>query len=137
MMVVIERCEKRPGIFTGARAYRLVLNEQGLYVIELGKAMGYRNKSNVIADKLLDSMEKKRLEEQAQRTAELENIDLAQVVKNKKNFFLEKGSGTQVQFQQGAISRIFIKSPRIKMTLFLSPFDTDKAAMIQAFFSRV
>lgn len=133
-MVVIERCEKRPGIFTGARTYRLVLNEQGLYILELGKAMGYRNKGNAIADKILDSIEKQRLQQDELRTLELEHADLAKLVENKKNFFVKKGADTHVEFKQQTFFNLIIKSPKVKMKLYLSPNDVHKATAIVAFF---
>lgn len=133
-MVIIERCEKRPGIFTGARAYRLVLQDEGLYILELGKAMGYRNSSNVIADKILDKIQESRDKEQAERARELSTLDLSQQVDNKKNFLIKKSDVKEAKVANlSASPKLELKSNVLNIALHFVAADKEKVEKINAY----
>jgi hypothetical protein len=133
-MVIIERCEKRPGIFTGARAYRLVLADEGLYILELGKAMGYQNSSNVIANKILDKIQESREKQQTERANELSTADLGQMVDNKKNFLVKKTDVKEAK--AGNLStnpKLELKSNVLNITLHFKPEDKGKVERINEY----
>jgi phospholipid N-methyltransferase len=117
-MIIIEKCEKKAGVFTGARTYRLVLNEQGLYILELGKAMGYRNESNFIADKILDKIQENREKQQAEKEKEFNSVDLDRLVDGKKNFLIKKTDVKEVKISNlNMIPKLDIKSSTLNITL--------------------
>lgn len=95
-MLIIERCVKKPGVLVGARTYQLILADEGLYVFELGKAMGHRSKGNPIADRILDRMEKKRQAQHEERAAAISGQDLAAMVDDKKSFLIRPSADVQV-----------------------------------------
>ena len=56
-MFVIQRCVKPPGFIFAARTYRLVLNDKGLYLIHIGRAMGPKVRAdNAVSDALAQKM---------------------------------------------------------------------------------
>lgn len=133
-MIVIERAEKKPGVFVGARMYRLVLNEQGLYILELGKAMGVRNKQNVLADMILDKIEEKRGQQHAEKTNELNSADLDLVVDNKKSFLVKKADVKEVKASQmDYYPKLKIKSGIVNITLYFSMEEVEKVKKIAAY----
>lgn len=80
-MWVVERCVKPPGLIFAARTYRLVLNNKGLYLIHIGRAMGPKVGSNSamadrIAEGVISRMEQNLMQKLANREAELDDNDL-------------------------------------------------------------
>jgi hypothetical protein len=130
-MIIIEKCEKKPGVFVGARTYRLVLNEQGLYILELGKAMGYRNESNIIADKILDKIHENREKQQAEKEKELNAADLDRLVDKKKNFLIKKTDVKEVKISNiDTVPKLDIKSGVLNITLHFWQEDRAKVEKV-------
>jgi hypothetical protein len=130
-MIIIEKCEKKPGIFIGARTYRLVLNDQGLYILELGKAMGYRNESNIIADKILDKIQENREKQHTEKEKELNTGDLNLVVDNKKNFLVKKTDIKEVKIANiNNFPKLDIKSGVLNITLHFWAEDYEKVKQV-------
>jgi hypothetical protein len=130
-MIIIEKCEKKPGVFIGARTYRLVLNEQGLYILELGKAMGYRNESNFIADKILDKIQENREKQQAEKGKELDAADLDRLVDKKKNFLIKKADVKEVKISNlDTVPKLDIKSGVLNITLHFRIEDREKVEKV-------
>lgn len=130
-MIVIERCEKKPGIFIGARMYRLVLNDQGLYILELGKAMGARNKKNALADIVLDKIQENREKQHAEKETELGSADLNLVVDNKKNFLVKNTDVKEVKTSHmDYYPKLDIKSGVVKISLHFSIEDVERVKKI-------
>jgi len=127
--IIIDRCIKKPGFIEGAKTYKLVLNENGLYIIEMGKAMGERvhhsGISGAIADKLIDKMEARREREIAGKQAELAQTDLDDLIKDKKNFLLNKESIDSIEFKEGIEPILKIKSKIKNITLHFHVDYTD------------
>lgn len=133
-MIVIERAEKKPGVLVGARMYRLVLNEHGLYILELGKAMGVRNKQNVLADMILDKIEEKREQQHAEKEHELRTGNLDRVVDNKKSFLVKKTDVKEVKTSQmDYYPKLKIKSGVVNITLHFSIEDVEQVKKIAGY----
>lgn len=96
MIARIDHCEKRAGVFTGARTYQLILTEEGLYILELGKAMGAGNKSNPLADKILDKLEAKRAAQHAEKSHQISTAGPNEQIDGKKNFLVTRANMQQV-----------------------------------------
>jgi len=130
-MIIIEKCEKKPGIFVGAKTYRIVLNDEGLYIMELGKAMGYRNEGNIIADKILDKIQENREKQYAEKEKELSSGDLNSLVDNKKNFLLKKADIKEVKIANlTGFPKLDIKSGVINITLHFWQEDKEKVEKV-------
>ena len=130
-MIIIERCEKKAGVFVGAKTYRLVLNEDGLYILDLGKAMGVRNERNLIADKILDKIQENRENERQEKEKELNSADLKSLLANKKNVLLKRADVKAAKFSNPhQYPKLSIKSGVINITLHFWPTDAGKASKI-------
>lgn len=133
-MIIIEKCEKKPGVFVGARTYRLVLSEKGLYVLELGKGMGYRNESNIIADKILDKIQEKREMQQAEKEKEFAEGDLDRMVDGKKNYLIRKPDVKEVKISNSDVAaKLDIKSSVLNITLHFGSGDRAKLEQVYEF----
>lgn len=133
-MIIIEKCEKKPGVFVGARTYRLVLNEQGLYILELGKAMGYKNESNIIADKILDKIQESREKQQAEKEKEFNTGDLDALIDKKKNFLIKKSDVKEVKLSNpDTAPKLTIKSAPLNITLHFWLEDRAKVEQVYAY----
>ena len=99
--IIIPRCIKKPGLIVGARTYRLIFNETGLYIIQIGKAMMDAPPSDpisgAIANSIIDKIAAKREKEMAQVEAELAGKckDLNSLVDNKKSYLIRKKISTK------------------------------------------
>ena len=131
--IIIEKCEKRPGIIVGARAYKLILNDDGLYILELGKAMGHSNKSTAISDAILDKIQKKREGAHADKKEEIAKTDLNDLIDNKKNFLLTKQDIKTIKADNlEYIPKLSIKSSVMNITLH---FDQADRANVEKIFT--
>lgn len=134
-MIEIERCEKRPGVFVGARVYKLLLTNDGLYAFELGKGMGARNKSTELSDYILDRMAEKRGAGHAEKSAEINAANLTEIVDNKKNFLVTKENVKEVKASRlDRAPQISIKSSVLNITLHCGQNESDKLRQIESFF---
>jgi len=121
--LIISRCIKKPGLITGARTYRLVLNENGLYIIELGNAMMETPKTNVVSDAIAGVIVDKIAENLERKIVEKENSlvgkDLNQLVDNKKNFLIHKEGITEILLIDSNFElKLSIKSSVLKISLY-------------------
>lgn len=136
-MIIIDRCEKKPGVIVGARMYKLILNEDGLYVLQLGKAMGPRNQSNPIADRILDNLQAKREKAHAEKEREMMSGNLKDLIDNKKNFLITKADMQELKPGNMQYSpKLKIKSGGLKITLHFHPQDREKVEGILAYFKK-
>jgi hypothetical protein len=125
---------KKPGIFVGARAYRLVLNDDGLYILELGKAMGYQNTGNVIASKILDKIEESRDKQQAEKSKELSTADLSRLVDNRKNYLVKNSDVKEAKTANLSTNpKLEIKSGVLNITLHFNQQDKEKVEKINEY----
>lgn len=130
-MIVIERCEKKAGIFVGAKTYRLVLNDEGLYILDLGKAMGARNERNLIADKILDKIQDSRDKQREAKENELVAADLKSLLGDKRNRLLKDIDTTEAKYTNlHQHPKLVIKSNVVNITLHFWPADADKVEKI-------
>lgn len=130
-MIVVERCEKKAGVFVGAKTYRLVLNNDGLYILDLGKAMGARNERNLIADKILDKIQENREKQREEKEKELDSVDLKSLLSDKKNRLLKDIDTREAKYTNlHQHPKLTIKSSVINITLHFWPADADKAEKI-------
>ena len=133
-MIVIERCEKKAGVFVGAKTYRLVLSEDGLYILDLGKAMGIRNERNLIADKILDKIQENREKQREEKEKELISADLKSLLNDKKNLLLKNTDVREAQYTSvNHYPKLTIKSGIINVTLYFWPTDTENVEKIAAY----
>ena len=134
-MIIIERCEKKPGIFVGARTYRLILNSEGLYILEMGKAMGYREERNTIANsisaKILDKIQQNRETQFAAKEKELSSMALNPLIDNKKYFLIKKNNVSAVTLTNlNGVLKLSIKSAILKITLHFGPEYKEKVEKV-------
>lgn len=122
--ITIPRVVSPQGLIASARTYRLVLNEAGLHVIHLGRAMGMKVKSgDAIADALAGKMVNKMEQNLEIRLAEaekaLEGVPLSELVRRKKSFLVTPGAGTTVTalVKPNLPPRLIVKSPTGKLKL--------------------
>src|SRR3989338_9770020 len=89
-MFVIQRCVKPPGFIFAARTYRLVLNDKGLYLIHIGRAMGPKVRadnavSDALAQKMIGKMERSMMENLAKREEGIDDANLdKELLRSKK-----------------------------------------------------
>lgn len=136
-MYVIQRCVKPPGFIFAARTYRLVLNNKGLYLIHIGRAMGpkvHSNNavSNAIAHNMIGKMERSLLEKLAKREEGIDDKHLdKELPLSKKSRFFAQPSEVRLSYeahpQTGA--RLKLKGKGVRLILNLDPSD---AAIAQA-----
>jgi phospholipid N-methyltransferase len=130
-MIIIEKCEKRPGLIVGARVYRLVQNDEGVYLLELGKGMGPRVDNGMITNKIIDKIQENREKQYAEKEKELDSADLNSMVDNKKNILIKKTDIKSVKYSNtGGPACLQIKSAVKDITLYFQPIDAKKAASV-------
>lgn len=121
--IIIPRCIKKPGLIVGARTYRLVFNESGLYLIQIGKAMMDTPPtdpiSGAIANSIIDKIAAKREKEMAEVEAELAGKDLNSLVDNKKSYFISKQDFSELKITENMSEiKLKIKSSKINIDLY-------------------
>lgn len=143
-MHVIQRCVKPPGFIFAARTYRLVLNDKGLYLIHIGRAMGpkvYSNSatSNAIAHSMIGKMERKLMVKLAEREEGIDDSNLdKELPLSKKSRFFAKPAEVQLSFdpyhQSGA--RLKLKGKGVRLNLQILPGDIQTVQLILQAFSK-
>ena len=105
MLLVIQRCVKPPGFIFSARTYRIVLNNQGLYLIHLGKAMGVSVQSGgYVADKqagyMVNKMEAALMKQLEAREENIDNSNLDNELESKESRYFKSPSEVQLNFKR-------------------------------------
>ena len=126
--ITIPRCQTTPGLIAGAKTYKLVFNEDGLFVIHLGGAMNlnYQNikpreglavrvLSGALINAMAGGLEKKLAEEELR----LASIDLKTVVDDKKVFLITPQNLEKFEISKNGFNMptLDIKSGRLKLKL--------------------
>lgn len=124
--IIIPRCIKKPGLIVGARTYRLIFNETGLYIIQIGKAMMDAPPSDpisgAIANSIIDKIAAKREKEMAEVEAELAGKDLNSLIDNKKSYFIRKENFNELKITENVSEiKLKIKSSVINIDLYFHP----------------
>lgn len=124
MYYTVNRCIKRAGLIDRARTYCLLLNDDGLYILYLGKATGQMPESGdiitqVISDKAVNFFEQRYEKEISASEEKIKNGNLAEIAKEKHSFFLKKGQVQSFSFNSfhDGTSQIKIKGEGVKITL--------------------
>ena len=133
--LIIKRCVKKPGLIVGARTYRLVLGDEGLYILEIGKAMMETPRTDVvsgaIADVFIDKLAEKREKDIIQVEQSLEGQDLTKLVDNKKNYLVRKEDIKEIELSdKNNELKLSIKATKIKITLYFWLHDKSNLGII-------
>ncbi len=137
--LIISRCIKKPGFIVGARTYRLVKNINGLYIIEIGKAMMETPKTNIVSDAianaLIDKLAEKREKDMSAVEKGIAGKDLNQLVDNKKCFLIRKEDIKEIKLSTDNYElKLSIKSAKLKIELYFWPEDK---AILETIYSQL
>src|SRR3989338_10235291 len=141
-MFVIQRCVKPPGFIFAARTYRLVLNDKGLYLIHIGRAMGPKVRadnavSDALAQKMIGKMERSMMENLAKREEGIDDANLdKELLRSKKSHFFADPSEVQLSLNANHHNggRLKLKGKGTRLNLQIFPADMHTAELIvQAF----
>jgi len=143
-MYVIRLCVKPPGIIFAARTYRLVLNDKGLYLIHIGRAMGPKVQSNNamanrLADGMISNMERNMMAKLAAREEGIDDANLdKELPLSKKSRFFGNPSEVQMSFNAHNHSggRLKLKGKGVHLNLNIDPSDAGLAQAIVDNFKR-
>lgn len=126
--IVIPRVISPQGWIASAKTYRLTFNEDGLYLIHLGRAMGNRVKSgdriaDALANKIVNHMEAKMEAALATAEKEIEGVPLSDLLKRKKSYFIptyENGAVT-CKIRANLPAKLIIRATGLKLTIIGPP----------------
>lgn len=141
-MLIVERCVKPPGLIFAARTYRLVLNDKGLYLIHIGRAMGPKVRadnaiSDAIAQKMISKMERNLMEKLAKREAVIDDNDLDKEVplsSKSRHFANPKEVELKFKMHPNGSGKLRLKGKGVKLGLNILPRDCAVAERICADF---
>ena len=122
--ILIPRCKSPQGLIASARTYRLILDDEALWAVCIGRAMGMKVKSrdpiaDFLAGKMINKMEKRLEIKLAATEEEIADIPLNKLVQRKHSLRVpldEKGAITFVQ-RNHQDPRLIIKSGGKKLKL--------------------
>lgn len=125
MKLTVNRCLRRPGLLDGARTFYIELNDQGLFLISLGRSTIAAPKSadiisQAIANKALDMIQNKFEKKIREVEVKLENGELLSLVNTKHSHFLKPDEVDVFDFtmlNDGTV-QINIKGGKAKMKLY-------------------
>lgn len=127
--ITIHRSLKRPGLIDRARTYRIILNQEGLYFICLGKAtMEVPQRGDVIAEaiagKILQGIAGKFEKEIQETEARLEKEGVVAMAKTPKSYFIPSNAISLFEAKQlgDGVIRLTAKGNGVNITLDIHPY---------------
>lgn len=125
MKITVNRCLRKPGLLDGARSFYLELNDNGLYIINLGRStiavpQSADIISQAIANKALDIIQNKFEKRIRETELRIENGELKSLAQEKHSCFLTPDKIEDFNFvnlSDGSV-QISIKGEKIKMKLY-------------------
>lgn len=125
MKLTVNRCLKRPGLIDGARMYYLELNDEGLYLINLGRSTIAAPQSadfisQAIANKALNIIQNKFEKKIHETELRVEKGELKELAKEKHSYFFSNNDIAVYNFRMvndGSI-QIEIKGGKTNMKLY-------------------
>ena len=135
--LIIPRTKSPQGWIASARTYRLILDDEALWAICIGRAMGMRVKSNdpianVLAGKMINKLEARMEKQLAAAEEEIANVPLVGLLKRKHSLRVPLSEKDAVTFvhKNNRDPRLVIKSGGRKLKLDAHPSRADEFAQI-------
>lgn len=132
MSIVIRRCVKKAGLIARARTFRLECDEQGLYVLCLGRATGEMNfehltsleraAAKLATEKALSYYGDRYEKEHVQAEDELARVGAKAFASRPHCWLIPRGAGAKVALDASQ-SSVRVRHGKVNLELFLSPPD--------------
>ena len=129
VMLIVERCVKPPGFVYSARTYKLVFDNNALYLLHIGRAMGPKVRANgYLADKLaqamIQKMERKMMQQLADRENEIEGLN-EELTKSKKSRRFDSNKEVELKFKKrtDGSGKLRVKGKGVNVGLEILPQD--------------
>jgi len=140
--LIIPRTKSPQGWIASARTYRLILDDEALWAICIGRAMGMKVKSrdpiaDYLAGKMVNKIEARMEKQLAAAEEEIADVPLVGLLKRKRSLRVplgEKGAVTFVH-KKNQDPRLIIKSGGRKLKLDAHPSFADEFAQIAKAFA--
>ncbi|WP_420573364.1 hypothetical protein [Kordia sp.] len=116
--IIVERCLQKPGLITAGKTFHLISDENGLYIIYLGKWLsGYTNASN-LESLILSNQDKKNAAIHEQVISDIEEKGVEKVVENKNCALVTKNDVISISLKNiEYMPSLVIKAKNFKGTL--------------------
>lgn len=122
--IIVNRTMKRPGLIDGSRAFRIELNEKGLYLINLGRCttdIQYHADaiSSYLAGKIIKVIDRKFEKNIQAKEAQIESQGIDSLLADKKSHILrrEEVERFEVIPRQNHTVTLKIKGPGVNLTV--------------------
>ncbi len=142
-ILVIPRAVKPAGLIFAARTYRIVLNDFGLYILHIGRAMGNKPMpkgyfEKKLTDSLVTKIESKMMKQLFEREKDIDDSNLTDELTSDKSQHFSSPSEVKLSFKQQARGsvKLIVKGKGIHLKLNLSSDDADTAQQIANQFSQ-